>query len=516
MDPFLLLARLVLAAVFLTAGVAKLLDAAGTREAVKGFGTPLPLVSTFAATLPVLEVGAAVLLVPVVTSFWGAAGTLVLLLAFLVVIAANLARGNRPECRCFGSVASAPIGAEIVVRNLVLVLLAACVSVFGPGVSLGELISSLTPLDRLNLVLLLIAVLLAAGLARLIVELLRQNGRLLLRVESLESRLSPGGSPGAGYAQAVPASAPVGGLPIGAALPQFELPDESGAQRSLRAWLATDRPTLLFFTDPQCGACAALLPEMGRWRAEHAEVFSVVTISREVHGTDPAHLAEHGLGPALLQRRYEMADAFKILGTPSAVLVRPDGTIGSAAAAGADAIRELIDTLARTGGREPWLGPAGPASPPVHPSAHRQVAPARASRVGEPAPPTRAADLNGQSRDLAEFAGFETLVIFWNPDCGFCREMLPDLKALDDAPVPGSPRLLVVSNGSVEANRALDLRSPVLIDQGSRIAQAYDAGGTPMAVLVDSDLRIASDVAIGAPQVLALAGRRPDVRSKGS
>jgi hypothetical protein len=44
----------------------------------------------------------------------------------------------------------------------------------------------------------------------------------------------------------------------------------------------------------------------------------------------------------LLQRDREVAQAYQIQGTPSAVLVRPDGTIGSPLAQDADAIRALV------------------------------------------------------------------------------------------------------------------------------------------------------------------------------
>jgi hypothetical protein len=50
----------------------------------------------------------------------------------------------------------------------------------------------------------------------------------------------------------------------------------------------------------------------------------------------------HGLTRALLQRDSEVVQVYQVGGTPSAVLVRPDGTIGSPVAGGADAIRRLV------------------------------------------------------------------------------------------------------------------------------------------------------------------------------
>jgi hypothetical protein len=64
---------------------------------------------------------------------------------------------------------------------------------------------------------------------------------------------------------------------------------------------------------------------------------------------------------------------------------------------------------------------------------------------------------------------------------------------------------LVVSRGTVEENRALGLRAPVLLDQDAQVMSAFGASGTPNAVLVDAQGKVASEVLIGAPPILALA-----------
>ena len=65
--------------------------------------------------------------------------------------------------------------------------------------------------------------------------------------------------------------------------------------------------------------------------------------------------------------------------------------------------------------------------------------------------------------------------------------------------------LLVVSTGTVEDNRAMGLRAPIVLDQGFSAGRQFGATGTPMAVLIDAQGRIASEVAAGGPAVLALA-----------
>jgi hypothetical protein len=86
--------------------------------------------------------------------------------------------------------------------------------------------------------------------------------------------------------------------------------------------------------------------------------------------------------------------------------------------------------------------------------------------------------------------------------------MLPDLKAWETNARNGAPKLLVVSTDSVADNKAMGLRSPVVLDQsGMTVGRQFGAGGTPMAVLVDAAGKIASELAAGAPAVLELAGQ---------
>ena len=176
-------------------------------------------------------------------------------------------------------------------------------------------------------------------------------------------------------------------------------------------------------------------------------------------------------------------------GTPSAVLVRQDGTIATPLAQGADAIRALITSTLNP----PAAAPRAPAGP----------------KIGEPAPDFGLPDLAGKTVKLSDFKGNRTLVLFWRPSCGFCERMLPDLKTWEKNARNGAPKLLVVSTDSVEVNKAMGLRSPVLIESsGMSVGQKFGAGGTPMAVLVDAEGKIASELAAGAPAVLELAMRK--------
>jgi peroxiredoxin len=129
-----------------------------------------------------------------------------------------------------------------------------------------------------------------------------------------------------------------------------------------------------------------------------------------------------------------------------------------------------------------------------------------AQKVGEEAPEVKLPDIEGNTVELADFRGEQTLVLFWNPGCGFCQQMLPDLKQWEATSTEDAPNLLVVSAGSEEANKEMGLASTVLLDQQFAVGGAFGASGTPSAVLVDAEGKVASEVAVGAPAVLELAG----------
>src|SRR5688572_20946925 len=95
-------ARVLLAIVFAVAGLAKLADQPGTRQALIGFGLPARLAAPAGILLPLAELTVVLALIPVTTAWWGGVGALTLLLLFVAGIGLNLARGRTPDCHCFG------------------------------------------------------------------------------------------------------------------------------------------------------------------------------------------------------------------------------------------------------------------------------------------------------------------------------------------------------------------------------------------------------------------------------
>lgn len=499
MDGVVFIIRAALAAVFVVAALGKALDRAGSRRAVLAFGVPETLGTPVAVALPVAELVAAGLLLVDATAQAGSVVALALLVAFIAGIAANLARGRQPDCHCFGQLHSSPIGWRTLVRNVVLAALGAFVLAAGPGRA-GEAGGWIGGLSAGVIVAIAAAIVLALALAAMAVmmlNLLRQNGRLLVRIEALESRMGV-------QSDGVPAA----GLPIGSSAPAFSLPGLHGDTQTLDSILAADRPAMLVFSDPDCGPCSALLPEIGTWQREHASQLTIALVSRKDADANRAKVTEHGVTNVLLDDEKDTVHgAYQSLATPSAVVVTPPGTIASSVAAGADAIRTLLNQ-ALTG----TLPPPAPAPlPAMNGGGNGSVAVhevAGAKRVGEPAPEVKLPNLAGKTVRLEDFKGHRTVVLFWNPGCGFCQRMLPDLKEWERKRPVDAPRIVLVSSGTTEANRDLGLRSPVLLDGSGEVMQSFEANGTPMAVLVDEEGRIASPVAVGADQVLELCKRR--------
>jgi thiol-disulfide isomerase/thioredoxin len=197
-----------------------------------------------------------------------------------------------------------------------------------------------------------------------------------------------------------------------------------------------------------------------------------------------AEAAELDLARVILDERAEIAESFGTEGTPAGVLIGADGTVASWLALGRDAIEELVA------------------------QAVAQTSDGYELPVGAPAPALALPTLDGDDLSLDSLRGRETLLLFWNPGCGFCREMHGELLAWEATTNGHGPRLVVVSSGDEGSTRAEGFRSTVLLDAEFAAGTAFGAGGTPMAVLLDPEGRVASPLVGGAEAALELA-RRP-------
>ncbi len=244
-------------------------------------------------------------------------------------------------------------------------------------------------------------------------QLLRQNGRLLVRVEELEMRFdelevgepdsylseealdlkSEVGIQNSELSQSLVTSAATNGdghisrfgnrslarskikrdgLKAGTPAPDFRLPRLDGrgelALEELRG-----RRVLLVFSDPHCGPCNALAPELEKFHrknkqnirppsplpsppgeGEPSPAVVVVMISRGEPKENRPKVKAHGLTfPVVLQQQWEISRRYAMFATPIAYLIDEAGVITKDVAVGTEAILELLARAGQHQGK--WL-----------------------------------------------------------------------------------------------------------------------------------------------------------------
>jgi peroxiredoxin len=292
----------------------------------------------------------AALLIPASLAWYGAWGALGLLTIFMLAIGIAMARGRQPDCHCFGQIHSEPVGWPTLLRNAGLAacagwLIAGGQRQLGPGLRAWFIALGIQQRK--------IAVIAVCLLGFLFFRLIDRSRP---KSEPLESQPAVPSDDGTPVEQGAPrAQQPVRtrkvvagiGLPIGTPAPEFELPAISGEKWSLHALREKHQNLMLIFTSPYCEPCQALAPLLVRWVGEMDCLPQVVLISRGTVADNLARLKEFGTLKVLLQQDFEVAEAFDITSTPTAVLVSAEGLIRSDLAMGAIAIKQLFSSCAK-------------------------------------------------------------------------------------------------------------------------------------------------------------------------
>ena len=194
----------------------------------------------------------------------------------------------------------------------------------------------------------------------LVWQLLRQNGRVLLRLDELEERLDE-------FELGEPEQQPNGealaderasrfakhslarsklrrdGLKAGAVAPDFRLTRLDGGELSLAE--LRDQHLLLVFSDPNCGPCNHLAPTLQKFQSERDDI-SLVMISRGEVEDNRRKAQEHGLTfPILLQHQWEISRRYAIFATPVAYLIDDKGIILRDVAVGIEPIEALMGSM---------------------------------------------------------------------------------------------------------------------------------------------------------------------------
>lgn len=483
MEELWILVRLFLAAVFAVAALGKLADLRGGRRSATQFGVPEPLAPGFAVALPLVELAIAVLLIPASTALVAAAAATALLTAFSLAMAVSLARGRAPDCHCFGSLHSAPVGTWTLARTIALAILAAALGVAAvveqPDRSALEWLGDLGT-NALAYALAAAALLIAALTARALFALLRAHGRLLVRVDGLEAALREAGIE-------VPAEGAPAGLPVGEPAPAFALSGALGGEIALERLTGDGRFAALVFTDADCAPCRALMPEIAKAQRANEIAAEVAVLAAGPVDDVRALAAEHGVGNVATDGEREVFRSYEVEATPSAVLVSAQGTIASPLTQGPEEIRRLLFGADAGGG-------------------------ASAVAVARDAPRVRLPALGGDEIVVGEASGSEMVLLFWRPSCGFCRRIRDRVKEWEDQRGEADPELVIVSSGEAAEVRAEGFASPVALDTDLEAAGRYGATGTPMALRIGADGRVLSPIVAGADAALELLGSRRETR----
>jgi len=390
-------------------------------------------------------------------------------------------------------------------------------------------------------------------------QLLRQNGRLLLRLDELEERLDE---------LEFGEDEQPAGLRLGSEAPSFELPGLAGDRLSLAQFRG--RPLLVIFFNPGCGFCRVLLPrlkDVEEGRKQNAEIdqsflnssagnggnFNLKTLIVIISTGDPDSnrqlFDKHQLNcPVLLQKEMEVISAYNANGTPCGYLVSPEGKIASGLAIGAETLLEIAV--------EPRGGPHP--QPLSHPMGEGGKRPADGDRngrfnnrslarskikrdglkAGTIAPDFRFPRLDGRGDlTLSDLRGRRVLLVFSSPGCGPCNALAPQLEKFHreqqgknallsptvsstepvgatggEGGASAAVEVVLISQGEPKENRAKvkehGLTFPIVLQQQWEISRRYAMFATPIAYLINEEGIIVQDVAVGTEAIQALLAER--------
>lgn len=114
--------------------------------------------------------------------------------------------------------------------------------------------------------------------------------------------------------------------------------------------------------------------------------------------------------------------------------------------------------------------------------------------------------LAGGEVGLDAYRGRRVLLVFTDPKCRPCRELMPELVSLHKR--TPDIEILLISRGNIEAVRSefaeQPVPFPVTVQKSWEISRRYAMFATPIAYLIDEAGKIAGDIAVGPEPILIL------------
>ena len=343
--------------------------------------------------------------------------------------------------------------------------------------------------------------LISLGVWFVLYQVIRQQGRLLLRLDRLERGSKFGVD--ADETEREPM-----GLREGEPLPSFSLPGLAG--KNVTSGDFAGRRVLLVNWNPDCGFCdliasdlARVVPDLRNRKTEL--VLASYGSAKRIRSFN----GDHGLEGTVLLQEHSDLEAFQGLGTPVAYLLDEDGRVAKPLAVGADEVLELAHDA---GGGRRKLG------------AERSFDESKIEREGLKrgalAPAFTLPAVDDGTVSLDDFRGRKVLLVFSDPVCGPCQDLTPELAQLDRQHLGDELQILMVGRGALGENRRKarkhGVEFPVVVQNRWKLSKEYGIFATPVAFLIDEQGVIAEDVAVGPEQILALARQRTDSVSIGA
>jgi peroxiredoxin len=336
------------------------------------------------------------------------------------------------------------------------------------------------------------------SLCTLFYQLLKQQGRILLRLDELEQSATGGLAAGAERAESEST-----GLSVGAPFPAFRFRDVAGHTVGLKDF--EGKRALLLHWSTGCGFCAAIGKDLALLEYAFAKQnVQLVLLSHDDASANRKQAKQLGLkSPILLAKEgSEALEVFDDFGTPAAYLLDEQGRVAHPLVVGSGEVLTLARQLAAGTERKRLPG-------------ERPLAESRIERsglkAGTPAPGFSLPDLSGRTVSPEDYRGRRLLLVFSDPQCGPCDEIAPELARLHRQHEANGLALVMVGRGDPEENRKKARQNgfdfPVVLQKKWELSKQYGIFATPVAFLINEEGVIARDVAAGADAILELVSR---------